>query len=168
MWLVMIFSLAFASSSLWGKSWGLHPCGATSLHIVPPPNSSLTPLFSETRLKRMDFQEVARLAWAHAVRLQQLHPSLLTANVSNKSGNLKDKPAAECLRCCVKQGTKYTLEGARSGARQIRGAESHREGNVERRDPDGGIRASGEVTQITTGNIRRRLCPAILRFLLSR
>ncbi len=111
MWLVMIFSLAFASSSLWGKSWGLHPCGATSLHIVPPPNSSLTPLFSETRLKRMDFQEVARLAWAHAVRLQQLHPSLLTANVSNKSGNLKDKPAAECFRCCVKQGTKYTLEG---------------------------------------------------------
>src|SRR6266478_6428392 len=102
MWLVMIFSLACASSSPWGKSWGLHPCGATSLHIVPPPNSSLTPLFSETRLKRMDFQEVARLAWAHAVRLQQLHPSLLTANVSNKSGNLKDKPAAECLRCCVK------------------------------------------------------------------
>jgi len=111
MWLVMIFSLAFASSSLWGKSWGLHPCGATSLHIVPPPNSSLTPLFSETRLKRKDFQEAARLAWAHAARLQQLHPSLLTANVSNKSGNLKDKPAAECLRCCVKQGTKYTLEG---------------------------------------------------------
>src|SRR5258708_11469961 len=111
MWLVIIFSLAFASSTLGGKWWGLHPCGATSLHIVPPPNSSLTPLFSETRLKRMDFQEVARLDWAHAVRLQQLHPSLLTANVSNKSGNLKDKPAAECLRCCVKQGTKYTLEG---------------------------------------------------------
>jgi hypothetical protein len=109
MWLVMIFSLAFASSSLWGKSWGLHACGATSLHIVSPPNSSLTPLFSETRLKRKDFQEVARLGWAHAARLQQLHPSLLTANVSNKSGNLKDKPAAECLRCRVEQGTRYAL-----------------------------------------------------------
>ena len=54
-------------------------------------------------------RKVARLAWAHTARLQQLHPSLLTANVSNKSGNLKDKPAAECLRCCVKQGTKYAL-----------------------------------------------------------
>jgi len=67
-----------------------------------------TPLFSE-RLKRKDFQEVARLAWAQAARLQQLLPSLLTANASNKSGNLKDNPAAECLRCCVKQGTKYAL-----------------------------------------------------------
>jgi len=103
------FGLAFVSSSLWGKSWGLHPCGATSLHIVPPPNSSLAPLFSEMRFKRKDFQEVARLAWAHAARLQQLLQSLLTANVSNKSGNLKDKPAAECLRCSVKQGTKYAL-----------------------------------------------------------
>jgi len=27
---------------------------------------------------------------------------------------------------------------------------------------------SSEVTQITTGSIRRRLCPAVLRFLLSR
>ena len=30
----------------------------------------------------------ARLPWAHRTRLQRLHPSLLTTNVSNKSGNL--------------------------------------------------------------------------------
>src|SRR3984893_10961656 len=29
----------------------------------------------------------AVLPWAHRTRLQQLHPSLLTTNVSNKSGN---------------------------------------------------------------------------------
>jgi hypothetical protein len=33
-------------------------------------------------------QRAARLPWAHQTRLQQLHPLLLTTNVSNKSGNL--------------------------------------------------------------------------------
>ena len=61
-------------------------------------------------------------------------------------------------------GEQKTLTGVVSDAM----CGSHREGNVERRNPDGGVRASGEVTQITTGSIRRRLCPAILRFLLSR
>jgi len=69
----------------------------------------LSSFIFRNEIERKDFQEVARLAWAHAARLQQLLQSLLTANVSNKSGNLKDKPAAECLRCSVKQGTKYAL-----------------------------------------------------------
>jgi hypothetical protein len=34
------------------------------LHIVPLPNSSVNALLSEVRLKRKDFQEIARLAWA--------------------------------------------------------------------------------------------------------
>jgi len=33
-------------------------------------------------------QRAARLPWAHTTRLHQLHPLLLTTNVSNKSGNL--------------------------------------------------------------------------------
>jgi hypothetical protein len=40
-------------------------------------------------LEFMDFfVKGARLPWAHATRLQQLHRLLLTTNVSNKSGNL--------------------------------------------------------------------------------
>ena len=35
---------------------------------------------------------VARLSWAHNIRLQQLRPFLLTTNVSNKSGNLLFAP----------------------------------------------------------------------------
>ena len=59
---------AFASSSLWGKfGGGLHACGATFLYIVPLPNIFLTRLFSKQRLKRKDFQEIARLAWAQEV-----------------------------------------------------------------------------------------------------
>src|SRR6266566_3302256 len=97
MWLVTVwhgFRLFFAVGKIVGT-----PCMRSHIiaHRATPPNYSLTPLFSETKLKGKDFQEVARLAWAHAARLQQLHPSLLAANVSNKSGNLKDRPAAECL-----------------------------------------------------------------------
>jgi len=67
----------------------------------------------------------------------------------------KDKPAAECLRYCVKQepstrlsGDKkvYTLEGHEAELDQITPRKSHCEGNVERRNLDGGIRNSGEVT----------------------
>jgi hypothetical protein len=36
----------------------------------------------------------ARLPWAHTTRLQQLHPLLLTNNVSNKSGNPNPLPLA--------------------------------------------------------------------------
>src|SRR5260370_36003895 len=78
----------FASSSLWGKFGGLHAWEATFPYIMPLPNIFLTRLFSKTRLKRKDFQEIARLPWAHTPRLQQLHPFLLTTNVSNKSRNL--------------------------------------------------------------------------------
>ncbi len=59
-----------------------------SRNILPLPNIFLIRLFSKRRLKRKDFQEIAPLAWAHDTRLQQLHPLLLTTNVSNKSGNL--------------------------------------------------------------------------------
>jgi hypothetical protein len=46
---------------------GLHACGATFPYIVPLPNSFLTRLFSKTRLKRKDFQEILRLPWAQEV-----------------------------------------------------------------------------------------------------
>ncbi len=49
------------------NSGGLHACGATFLYIVPLPNIFLTRLFSKQRLKRKDFQEIARLAWAQDV-----------------------------------------------------------------------------------------------------
>ena len=54
----------FAVISLWGKFGGLHACGDTFPHIVPLPNIFLTLLFSKPRLKRKDFQQIARLAWA--------------------------------------------------------------------------------------------------------
>ena len=60
----------FASSSLWGKLRGLHACGATITHIVSLLNFVLTLLFSKTRLKRKDFQEIARLAWAQEAPVQ--------------------------------------------------------------------------------------------------
>ena len=58
---------AFAVISLWGKFGGLHACGATFSYIVPLPNIFLTRLFSKTRLKRKDFQEIVRLTWAQEV-----------------------------------------------------------------------------------------------------
>src|SRR5882762_10613028 len=54
----------FAVSSLRGKLGGRHACGATFQYMVPLPNIFLTRLFSKSRLKRKDFQEIARLAWA--------------------------------------------------------------------------------------------------------
>jgi hypothetical protein len=54
----------FAVISLWGKFGGLHACGDTFPHMVPQPNIFLTLLCSIQRLKRKDFQEIARLAWA--------------------------------------------------------------------------------------------------------
>ncbi len=57
----------FAVSSLRGKLGGLYACGATFPYIVPLPNIFLTRLFSKTRLKRKDFQEIAPLAWAQEV-----------------------------------------------------------------------------------------------------
>src|ERR1700687_698980 len=41
-----------------------------------------------SKLRMPGKYNLARLPWAHRTRLQQLHPSLLTTNVSNKSGNL--------------------------------------------------------------------------------
>jgi len=58
---------SFACCSLWGKLGGLHACGGTFVHIVPLPNILVTRLFSKTRLKRKDFREIARLAWAQEV-----------------------------------------------------------------------------------------------------
>jgi len=57
----------FAVISLWGKFGGLQACGGTFLYIVPLPNILLTRLFSKTRLKRKDFQEIVRLTWAQEV-----------------------------------------------------------------------------------------------------
>src|SRR5712692_8224718 len=57
----------FAVISLWGKFGGLHACAATFVYIVPLPNIFLTRLFSKTRLKRKDFQEIVRLTWAQEV-----------------------------------------------------------------------------------------------------
>ncbi len=57
----------FAVISLWGKFGGLYACAATLLYIVPLLNIFLTRLFSKTRLKRKDFQEIVRLPWAQEV-----------------------------------------------------------------------------------------------------
>jgi hypothetical protein len=57
----------FAVISLWGKFGGLHACAATCSYVVPLPNIFLTRLFSKTRLKRKDFQEILRLPWAQEV-----------------------------------------------------------------------------------------------------
>ena len=57
----------FAVISLWGKFGGLYACAATFLYIVPLLNIFLTRLFSKTRLKRKDFQEILRLPWAQEV-----------------------------------------------------------------------------------------------------
>jgi hypothetical protein len=54
----------FAVISLWGKFGGLHACGDTFPHMVPLPIIFLTLLCSMQRLKRKDFQEIARLPWA--------------------------------------------------------------------------------------------------------
>ena len=50
-----------------GELGGLHACGDTFPYIVPLPNIFLSRLFSKRRLKRKDFQEVARLPWAQQV-----------------------------------------------------------------------------------------------------
>jgi len=55
--------VCFLSSSM-GKIQGLYVCGDTFVYIMPPANIFLTRLFSNTRLKRKDFQEIARLPWA--------------------------------------------------------------------------------------------------------
>jgi hypothetical protein len=70
----------FASPSLWGEFGGLHACRAIFQYIVPPPNIFLTRLFSKTRLKRNDFQEVARLAWAQEA--PGSNPGAPTKNIS--------------------------------------------------------------------------------------
>jgi hypothetical protein len=73
----------FAVISLWGKFGGLHACGDTLPHIVPLPNIFLTRLFSKQRLKRKDFQEIARLAWAQEVWSSNLHaPTKVSALTS--------------------------------------------------------------------------------------
>jgi hypothetical protein len=64
---------AFARFSLWGKFGGLYACGATFPYIVPLANNFLTHMFSKLRLKRKDFQKVARLDWAREVWSSNLH-----------------------------------------------------------------------------------------------
>ena len=59
---------------------------ACALYTLQPP-----PLSNWNKRNKNE----ASLPWAHENRLQQLHPFLLTTNVSNKSGicfSLKDKP----------------------------------------------------------------------------
>ena len=70
----------FAVISLWGKFGGLHACGDTFPHMVPLPNIFLTLLCSIQRLKRKDFQEIARLAWAQEARGS--NPRAPTQNIS--------------------------------------------------------------------------------------
>ncbi len=58
---------------------GLYACGATFRYTVPLPNIFLTRLFSKTRLKKKDFQEIAPLAWAQEV--SGSNPDALTTNL---------------------------------------------------------------------------------------
>src|SRR5260370_5925109 len=70
----------FAVSSLRGKLGGLYACGATFRYNMPLPNIFLTRLFSKTRLKRKDFQAIARLAWAQEA--PGSNPGAPTKNIS--------------------------------------------------------------------------------------
>jgi len=63
-WEVASIRPVFAEGEIGG---GLYACGATFPYIVALPNSVLTLLFSKTRLKRKDFQEILRLPWAQEV-----------------------------------------------------------------------------------------------------
>ena len=58
--LINVFRCFFAE----GKIGGLHACGATFSYILPLAFLLLSLLFSKSRLKRKDFQEIAPLAWA--------------------------------------------------------------------------------------------------------
>src|SRR6266699_5737067 len=73
----------FAVISLWGKFGGLYACAATFLYIVPLLNIFLTRLFSKTRLKRKDFQEIVRLPWAQEVPSSNLGAPTTNACVFN-------------------------------------------------------------------------------------
>ena len=80
----------FAVISLWGKFGGLCACAATFPHIVPLPNIFLTRLFSKTRLKRKDFQEIVRLTWAQEVPSSNLGAP--TKNISRVFSYLLKAP----------------------------------------------------------------------------
>jgi len=75
----------FAIISLWGEFAGLFAYGATFSYIVPLPNISLTRLFSNLGLKRKDFQEIARLAWAQEVPSSNLGAPTKTSGVVSLS-----------------------------------------------------------------------------------
>jgi hypothetical protein len=92
----------FASSSLWGKFGGLYACGATFRYIVPLPNIFLTHLLSKFRLKRKDFQVIARLAWVESPRPRKISSACLVRSGlvrSEASGSSAGKsfPEFYCL-----------------------------------------------------------------------
>ena len=60
---------------------GLYACEVTFRYTVPLPNIFLTRLFSKTRLKRKDFQEIALLAWAQEA--PGSNPGAPTTNLLN-------------------------------------------------------------------------------------
>ena len=86
----------FAVISLWGKFGGLHACGDTFPHMVPLPNIFLTLLCSIQRLKRKDFQEIARLAWAQEAR-----------GSNPRAPTIRCKPDCECTG----RGRELTVRG---------------------------------------------------------
>jgi hypothetical protein len=73
----------FAVISLWGKFGGLHACGDTFPHMVPQPNIFLTLLCSIQRLKRKDFQEIARLTWAQEASGSNPDAPTISFSISN-------------------------------------------------------------------------------------
>ena len=71
-----------------GKSVGT-PCMRSHIVVHGATTKSCdNPFVFKNEIERKDFQEIARLAWAHETRLQQFHPFFITTNDSNKSGNL--------------------------------------------------------------------------------
>jgi len=80
----------FRRFSLRGKLGGPHACGVTFQYMVPPPNIFLTHLFSKTRLKRKDFQEILRLPWAQEA--PGSNPGAPTKNISRVFFSLLKAP----------------------------------------------------------------------------
>ena len=86
---------------------GRYACGATFRYTVPLPKIFLTRLFSKTRLKRKDFQEIVRLPWAQEapVRIRAAGaPHPLHRHVHSEMGLIREGTVELAV-----SGTSYRL-----------------------------------------------------------
>jgi hypothetical protein len=88
----MVGAKGFEPSTSWSRTKHLNPINALfgvayGTRSVISPLSVVPNLYLELKIPQ-SLAHSTRLPWAQDTRLQQLHPTLLTTNVSNKSGNL--------------------------------------------------------------------------------